>query len=194
MNGGTSCCGDGLHWSGVVREGLDTLPCGGDRCAHGQDAQFSGFCGVRRARAGAPCGRCGSGAYSVLLWRACRPGQEPEPGQQDAGGHGRIQPGLCSARNHGIWEMAERGVLPGADHVLDPGVDPVTCVDVGALAAASPSCPRAGSSSTGRTGSARQPGRWRRRATVFSRAARLVHLCVKRGTSSSVAARGHGHA
>jgi hypothetical protein len=31
--------------------------------------------------------------------------------------------------------MAEPGVLPGADHVLDPGVDPVTCVDVGALAA-----------------------------------------------------------
>ena len=34
--------------------------------------------------------------------------------------------------------MAEPGVLPGADHVLDAGVDPVGGVDVGALAAPAP--------------------------------------------------------
>jgi hypothetical protein len=64
-------------------------------------------------------------------------GEEPQPRQQYAGAHGRVQPGLVQPVVTGR-EMPEAGVLPGTDHVLDPGVDPVACVDVGALAAPAP--------------------------------------------------------
>jgi hypothetical protein len=64
-------------------------------------------------------------------------GGEPQPGQQDAGGHRGVQPGLVDLAVAG-GEVAEAGVLAGAGHVLDAGVDPVGGVGVGALAAPAP--------------------------------------------------------
>jgi hypothetical protein len=66
--------------------------------------------------------------------------QQLQPGHEDAGGHGGVEPGCVQA-------AAVRGeipvdcVLPGTDHVLDPDVDAVGAVGVGALAP--PACRRA---------------------------------------------------
>ena len=64
-------------------------------------------------------------------------GQELQPGQQDAGDHGGVEPRLVQPVVM-RWEMSQVGVLPGADDVLDAGVDAVRGVDVGALAPPAP--------------------------------------------------------
>src|SRR6266516_506982 len=130
--------GTGSGWSGGVRDGLDAVPCGGDRLGPGPtDGDFQGSAApaVHEAGSGVQDAvaqrlRLGPGEVAVQ-------GQQLQPGQQDARGHGRVQPGLVQPVVM-RWEMAEPGVLAGADHVLHPGMDAVGCVDVGALAQPAP--------------------------------------------------------
>ena len=70
-------------------------------------------------------------------------GQQLQPGQQDAGDHGRVEPRLVQPVVM-RGEMPQAGVLAGADDVLDAGVDAVGGVDVGALAAPASASRRAG--------------------------------------------------
>src|ERR1700761_232339 len=122
-------------WSERVRDGLDALPGGGDLVSPGPVR------GDLERSAAAAADDAGGGMQEAVAQglRLC-PGEvavqggEPEPGQQDAGGHGGVEPGLVDVivvRG----EMSQPGVLAGADDVLDPGVDPVGGVGVSTLAA-----------------------------------------------------------
>src|SRR6266487_2693878 len=128
-------------WLLLVRvpgDGLDALPGGYDRICPGPGR------GDFEASAATAADETGGGVQDAvaqgLRLRSCEiavQGQQFQPGQQDAAGHGRVEPRLVDLVIM-RWEMAEPGVLAGADDVLDAGVDAVGGVDVGALAAPAP--------------------------------------------------------
>jgi len=122
-------------WSGWVRDGLDVLPGGGDLFCPGPgggDFEASAACAADEAGGGVQ-----DAIAQRLRFRSCEvavQGQDLQPGQQDAGDHGGVEPCLVQPVVM-RGEMPEAGVLPGADDVLDAGVDAVGGVDVGVLAA-----------------------------------------------------------
>ena len=116
---------DGSAWSGCLRERVDALPRGRDRVspwpgrldfqAPFPSASDQPAGGVQHAVAQ----RLGLGPGEVAVQ-----GQELEPGEQDLPGHRRGQPRGVDPEVKGR-EMAQAGILAGADRVLDPGLDPL---------------------------------------------------------------------
>src|ERR1035437_6794386 len=114
--GGTGSC-----WSGGGGDGLDALPGGDDRICPGPGP------GDLQEPAPPAADEAGGGVQDAVAQRLRpRPGQvavqgdELQPGQQDAGDHGRVEPRLVDlvvVRG----EVAEPGVLAGADAVLVVG-------------------------------------------------------------------------
>src|SRR5271165_3640648 len=125
---------DGSRWSGCLRERVDALPRGRDRFSPwpGRLDFQAPFPSAADQPAGgvqhAVAQRLGLGFGQVAVQ-----GQELEPGEQDLPGHRRGQPRGVDPEVKGR-EMAQAGILAGADRVLDPGLDPVRDVDVGGLA------------------------------------------------------------
>jgi hypothetical protein len=120
-----------------MRHRVDALPGGDDVAGPGPgrgDLEGSSASAVDEAGGGVQDAvaqglRLGSGEVAVQ-------GDELQPGEQDAGGHGGVEPGgVQSVVTRG--EVAEPGVFSGADDVFDAGVDAVGGVGVGALPAPS---------------------------------------------------------
>src|ERR1700722_5011642 len=130
--------GTGFSWSEWVRYCLDALPGGGDLVGPGPGR---GDLEGPAASAADEAGGCVQEAVAQRLRLCFRQvavqGQQLQPGQQDAGGHGGVEPGLVDFVIVG-GEVSQSGALPGADDVLNAGVDPVGGVGVGALAPPSP--------------------------------------------------------
>src|SRR6516164_7360409 len=107
--------GTGFSWSDGVRYRLDALPCGGDLVGPGPGR---GDLEGPAASAADQAGGCVQEAVAQRLRLCFRQvaveGQQLQPGQEDAGGHGGVEPGLVdlvAVRG----EMSQPGVLPGAD-------------------------------------------------------------------------------
>jgi hypothetical protein len=123
---GTGWAGQGGCGSGPMRCQAVVMA-----SAHGQVAWiFSRRRRPPRTRWAAACStrtqRPGLGPGQVAVQ-----GQQLEPGEQDLPGHRRGQPRGIDAEAEG-GEMAQAGLLTGADGVLDAGVDQVRGVAVGA--------------------------------------------------------------
>jgi hypothetical protein len=102
-------------WSGGVRDGLDVLPGGGDLLCPGPGR------GDFEASAAPAADEAGGGVQDAIAQRlrlcSCEvavQGQELQPGQQDAGDHGGVEPGLVQPVVTG-GSPTEPGVLAGAD-------------------------------------------------------------------------------
>jgi len=109
-----------LGWSDGVRDGVDALPGGGDLAGPGPGR------GDLEDPAAAAADQAGGGVQEAVakclrlcLSHVAVQGDELEPGQQDAGGHGGVEPGPVD-RVVVRGEMAQAGVLTGADR--SPGV------------------------------------------------------------------------
>src|SRR5579859_8138156 len=132
----------GSCWSGGARDGVDAVPGGDDLVGPGPGGgDFEGPAPAAADQAGGRVQDAVAQRLRLCLRELAVQGDELEPGQQDAGGHGCVEPGLVD-RIVVRREMSQAGVLPGADDVLDAGVDPVGGVGVGALAAPAPSLSR----------------------------------------------------
>src|SRR3984957_2629939 len=126
--------GTGFSWSDWVRYRLDALPGGDDLVGPGPGG------GDLEGPAASAADEAGGGVQEAVAQRlrlcfrqVALQGQQLQPGQQDAGGHRGVEPGLVDLVVM-RGEMSQSGVLPGADDVLDAGVDAVGGVGVGALA------------------------------------------------------------
>src|SRR3984957_17284009 len=115
--------GTGFSWSDWVRYRLDALPGGDDLVGPGPGG------GDLEGPAASAADEAGGGVQEAVAQRlrlcfrqVALQGQQLQPGQQDAGGHRGVEPGLVDlvvVRG----EMSQPGALPGADDVLDAGVD-----------------------------------------------------------------------
>src|ERR1700722_12334304 len=113
--------GTGFSWSDWVRYRLDALPGGDDLVGPGPGG------GDLEGPAASAADEAGGGVQEAVAQRlrlcfrqVALQGQQLQPGQQDAGGHRGVEPGLVDlvvVRG----EMSQPGALPGADDVLDAG-------------------------------------------------------------------------
>src|ERR1700722_9257203 len=126
--------GTDLRWSGRVLDGVDAFPGGDDLLGPGPGrGDFEVPAGAAADQAGGCVQDAVAQCLRLRLREVAVQGQEPQPGQQDARDHGRVEPRLVDLVVAG-GEMTEPGVLAGADDVLDPGMDAMGGVDIGALA------------------------------------------------------------
>ena len=122
-------------WSDGMRHRVDALPGGGDLFGPGPGrGDLEGSAAAAADEAGGGVQEAVAQGLRLRFREIAVEGGELQPGQQDAGGHRRVEPGLVD-RVVVRGEVAQAGVLAGADDILDAGVDAVGGVGVGALAA-----------------------------------------------------------
>jgi hypothetical protein len=122
----------GFGWSGGMRYRVDALPGGDDVLGPGPvHGDLEGSASSAADEAGGGVQEAVAQCLRLCAGKVAAQGDEPQSGQEDAGGHGGVEPGLVDpVMVRG--KMPESGVLPGADDVLDAGVDPVGGVGIGA--------------------------------------------------------------